>query len=92
MKLVTREVYEDFVKDLINAQGLETEDAVQSVEQVIDGDGTVRAQAVYFADMDDPQYMIDKQAAWSDTVRHAQAYLEKWSDSTSQLEGISIDD
>lgn len=96
MQLVTREVYEGFVKDLINTQGVELEDGIEAVEQIIDEDGAVRAQVIYFPDVEQqPQYMIDKRIAWSDTVRRARADLEDRSaviDSIfPSLPGISID-
>lgn len=96
MKLVTKEVYEQFVKDLINTQGVEAEDAIEAVEQIIDGDNTVRAQVVHFMDPNqDPQYMIDKHSAWLNTLRRAQEDLEERSTVVDyifpSLPGVSID-
>lgn len=97
MKLVTKNVYEQFVKDLINTSGVEVGDVVESVEQIIDGDGTVRAQVIYFADLnEDPQYMVDKDIAWSDTLRAAQAQIDERNAVVDAvfptLSSVSIDD
>lgn len=69
MKLVTKEVYTQFVQDLVDVQGLEVP-TVDSVVQTIDGAGAVRAQVIFFAGDSvandiEPQYMIDTRVAFA---------------------------
>ena len=94
MKLVSKEIYERFVTDLINDKGLDQKDNIESVEQIIDEDNVVRAQVVYFAGHDrEPQYMIDKHIERAATLRAAQAELEERIAviNAAYPEGVSID-
>lgn len=77
MKLVTKEVYTQFVQDLNDVHGLEVDGTVEAVVQTINDDGVVRAQIVYFEGDGEPQYMIDKRVAWGAALRAARAQVEE---------------